>query len=192
MTIFRLRLLATSLISIVAIGTAACKPQVNAVPTSAPPLATATVSPTPDLSGRTRFGNASFYGRKSADRAMADGSKLDPESDNAASKTLPLGTTATVTNLKTGQSAVVIIRDRDPYESGPILDLSRSSAEKIGITPENGVARVKVAPISVPLPDGSTRGPAEHDQKGPAPCADIPTNPLRRIVCAAAAMMWVR
>ena len=36
---------------------------------------------------------------------MADGTRMDPHDDNAASKTLPLGTEAKVTNLKTGQSA---------------------------------------------------------------------------------------
>jgi rare lipoprotein A len=39
---------------------------------------------------------------------------MDPHQDNAASKTLPLGTTARVTNLETGQSAVVTIQDRGP------------------------------------------------------------------------------
>ena len=39
---------------------------------------------------------------------------------------------------------------------GRIVDLSPSTAEKIGITQDNGVAKVKVTPISVPLPDGST------------------------------------
>jgi rare lipoprotein A len=34
---------------------------------------------------------------------MADGTKMKPQGNNAASKTLPLGTTATVTNIETGQ-----------------------------------------------------------------------------------------
>ena len=33
---------------------------------------------------------------------MADGTKMNPHSDNAASKMLLLGTTAKVTNLQTG------------------------------------------------------------------------------------------
>jgi len=37
-----------------------------------------------------------------------------------------------------------------------LVDLSPSTAERIGITQDNGVAKVKVTPISVPLPDGST------------------------------------
>ena len=45
---------------------------------------------------------------------MANGAPMNPEGANAASKTLPLGTTAKVTNLETGQSAVVSIQDRGP------------------------------------------------------------------------------
>ncbi len=88
---------------------------------------------------------------------MADGSKMDPLGDNAASKTLPLGTKARVTNTTTGQSAVVTIQDRGPYVKGRIVDLSPSTARKIGITQDAGIAKVKVTPISVPLPNGSVK-----------------------------------
>jgi rare lipoprotein A len=147
------------LLSIVA--AAACKPHYEAGASGASPdempsqIATAVTQP--DLSGRTRFGNASFYAKKFAGRKMADGGKMDPRGDNAASKTLPLGTRARVTNIDTGQSAVVTIRDRGPYVKGRILDLSPFTAQKIGITKDNGVAEVKVTPISVPLPDGSSK-----------------------------------
>jgi len=110
--------------------------------------------PTLDLSGRKRLGKASFYARKFAGRKMADGTIMQPQSDNAASKTLPLGTTAKVTNLETGQSAVVTIRDRGLYIRGRIVDLSPSTAKEIGIDHKKGVAKVEVAPITVPLADG--------------------------------------
>jgi rare lipoprotein A len=46
------------------------------------------------------------------------------------------------------------------------VDLSPSTALKIGITQENGIARVKVTPISVPLPDGGTKpGRGRPDSK---------------------------
>jgi rare lipoprotein A len=118
------------------------------------------------LSGRTRFGIASFYAEKFAGREMADGTKMDEHGDNAASKTLPLGTTAMVTNTETGQSAQVTSQDRGPYVVGRIVDLSVSTARKIGITQHMGIATVTVAPISVPLPDGSIkRGAATLDAK---------------------------
>jgi rare lipoprotein A len=114
-------------------------------------------NPPLDRSGNKREGKASFYAQKFAGRKMADGTVMRPQSDNAASKTLPLGTMAKVTNLDTGQSAVVTIRDRGPYIRGRIVDLSPSTAKEIGIDHKNGVARVEVAPIVVPLPDGHVK-----------------------------------
>jgi rare lipoprotein A len=114
-------------------------------------------NPALDRSGHKRRGKASFYARKFSGRKMADGTAMEPQSDNAASKTLPLGTTAKVTNLETGQSAVVTIRDRGPYIQGRIVDLSPSTAKEIGIHHKNGVAKVEVAPLAVPLPDGSIK-----------------------------------
>jgi rare lipoprotein A len=109
---------------------------------------------------------ASFYANMFAGRQMADGTNMDPHGDNAASRTLPLGTTAKVTNIETGQSAVVTIQDRGPYVRGRIVDLSPSTAHNIGITQKSGVAKVQVAPIAVPLPDGSMRpGVAAQDAK---------------------------
>jgi rare lipoprotein A len=115
------------------------------------------VNPPLDRSGHKRRGKASFYARKFAGRKMADGTVMEPQGDNAASKTLPLGTTAKVTNLENGRSAVVTIRDRGPYIQGRIVDLSPSTAKEIGIEHKNGVAKVEVAPIVVPLPDGHVR-----------------------------------
>jgi rare lipoprotein A len=116
-----------------------------------------TLSKRPDLTGRTRLGKASFYAASFSHREMADGSKMNPRGDNAASKTLPLGTTAKVTNLATGQTAIVQIEDRGPYVKGRIVDLSPATARKIGITRRLGVAPVKVAPIIVPQPDGTMK-----------------------------------
>ena len=73
-----------------------------------------------------------------------------------ASKTLPLGTIARVTNLANGKSAIVEIQDRGPYVADRIVDLSPKTAEAIEIR-HQGVARVEVAPITVPLADGSVR-----------------------------------
>jgi rare lipoprotein A len=103
-----------------------------------------------DYSGLKRVGKASIYAKRFAGRTMADGTPMDPNGDNAASKTLPLGTIAKVTNLETGASAVVTIRDRGPYVKGRIVDLSPSTARKIGLTLEAGVALVEVVPIALP------------------------------------------
>ncbi|MEO8653504.1 MAG: septal ring lytic transglycosylase RlpA family protein [Ramlibacter sp.] len=110
-----------------------------------------------DRSGRAKVGKASFYARRFAGRKMADGTPMKPHGANAASKTLPLGTVARVTNLETGQSTAVTIQDRGPYVPGRIIDLPPSKAQEIGITHKNGVAPVEVAPIVVPTPDGGVK-----------------------------------
>ena len=110
-----------------------------------------------DRTGESRVGKASFYADFFAGRKMANGRRMDPNDKNAASRTLPLGTTARVTNLKTGRSVIVTIEDRGPYVRGRIVDLSPSTAREIGITRREGVAMVVVAPISVPLRDGRVK-----------------------------------
>jgi len=113
--------------------------------------------PALDRSGKKRIGTASVYARRFHGRKMADGTRMDLHDDNAASKTLPLGTKAEVTNLKTGRSATVTIQDRGPYVKGRIVDLSPATADKIGITPKEGVAKVEVEPLSLPSPDGDAK-----------------------------------
>jgi len=110
----------------------------------------------PDRTGKKRLGIASFYHRMFNGRKMADGKRFDPNGINAASKTLPLGTFAVVTNLETRLSAVVRIQDRGPYVDGRIVDLSPRIAEEIGIA-KQGLAKVEVTPIVVPMPDGTMR-----------------------------------
>ncbi len=89
---------------------------------------------------------------------------MDPRGNNAASRTLPLGTTAKVTNVETGKTAVVVIEDRGPYVDGRLVDLSPGTAARIGLTPRKGVTQVVVAPIKVPLPDGRVKaGAAAHE-----------------------------
>jgi rare lipoprotein A len=120
-----------------------------------------------DMSGHARVGKASFYAKNLGGKKMADGTPMQLKGNNAASKTLPLGTTAMVTNLETGRTAIVTIRDRGPYVKGRIVDLSPSTAKKIGLEPKEGVAKVEVAPLEVPLPDGNLKagGPYPDPKK---------------------------
>jgi rare lipoprotein A len=110
-----------------------------------------------DRSGKKRVGTASVYARRFHGRKMADGTRMDVHDDNAASRTLPLGTQAKVTKLENGQSATVTIQDRGPYVKGRIVDLSPATADKIGITPKEGVAKVEVEPLSLPPPDADAK-----------------------------------
>ena len=146
-----------SAVSICALGVMVTTGAWAQEPPAKPDRAPAVVQHKPDLTGRKRVGKASFYAKKFSGRKMANGKPMNPNADNAASKTLPLGTTAQVKNLETGKTAVVTIQDRGPYVDGRIVDLSPSTARKIGITEEDGVAPVEVTPIVVPLPNGGVK-----------------------------------
>ena len=123
-----------------------------------------------DRSGRPRVGVASYYAGYFAGRKMADGARMNPNGSNAASRTLPLGTVAKVTNLSTHRSALVRIEDRGPYVSGRIVDLSPGTARRIGITRRAGLARVRVTPLSVPRPGHTIRvASAAPDTRTAAP-----------------------
>jgi len=126
-------------------------------PTRSPERISPTVKAPIDRSGKKRVGKASFYAHMFAGRKMADGKIMDPQHDNAASRTLPLGTTAKVTSLATGKSAFVTIQDRGPYVGGRIVDLSPSTAREIGLSHRQGITRVEVSPLAVPLPDGRVK-----------------------------------
>ena len=114
-----------------------------------------------DRSGKTKTGEASYYGRKFYGKEMANGETMKPDSNNAASKTLPLGTTAKVTNVESGKSDVVVITDRGPYVDGRIIDVSPQTAKDLDFKQE-GVAKVKVKPLNIPKQEN----PA--DDKAPA------------------------
>ncbi|HEY3846139.1 MAG TPA: septal ring lytic transglycosylase RlpA family protein [Acetobacteraceae bacterium] len=109
-----------------------------------------------DHSGRKEKGRASFYARGFARRKMADGRRMNPNADVVASKTLPLGTTASVTNLENGRTATVTVQDRGPYVDGRVVDLSPKVARDLDIR-KRGVAPVMVKPIAVPQPDGAVK-----------------------------------
>jgi rare lipoprotein A len=94
-------------------------------------------------------GKASYYGAKFAGKKTASGKPMNPRSNVAASKTLPLGTRAKVTNLKNGKSEEVVIEDRGPYAKGRIIDVSPKTAEKLDLK-KDGTAPVEVKPLQVP------------------------------------------
>jgi rare lipoprotein A len=125
---------------------------------------TAPAKPVADRSGQKRVGKASFYADRFGGRKMADGKPFKLHDSNAASRTLPLGTTAKVTNLETGKSAIVTIQDRGPYVGGRLVDLSPGTARAIGLSKSKGLAKVAVTPIKVPLPNGGVKlGQAADD-----------------------------
>lgn len=86
-------------------------------------------------------GSASWY--QCCNRVTACGVAFNPGSMGAAHRTLPCGTKVRVTDLRSGRSVIVTIRDRGPFVSGRVIDLYRGAAASLGIL-GRGVARVKV------------------------------------------------
>jgi len=96
-------------------------------------------------------GVASYYAKSLAGKPTASGEPHEPNSLTAASRSLPLGTTAKVTNTENGRSVTVEVNDRGPYVKNRILDVSRKAAERLGFK-HDGVAKVAVQPVAGPPP----------------------------------------
>jgi rare lipoprotein A len=101
-------------------------------------------------------GMSSWYGPPYNNQRGANGEIYDQNAMTAAHRTLPMGTIVRVTNLDTGQSAVVKITDRGPFVHGRTLDLSLAAAKQTGVY-RAGVARVKIEVFSQP-PSAATAG----------------------------------
>ncbi len=94
----------------------------------------------------TWTGKASYYGLKGR---TASGGQVGALAGvkvcghTAAHRSLPLGSTALVTNLGNQRSVIVTINDRGPFTGGRVIDVSRSAADALGFR-KAGVAQVKV------------------------------------------------
>ena len=95
----------------------------------------------------TQQGQASYFnGGQSGHTETKSGAPVDAYGSNtAASRNLPLGSTAKVTNERTGKSTDVKITDRGPTRPDRVIDLSHKAAGEIGMT-KSGTAPVKVQP----------------------------------------------
>jgi rare lipoprotein A len=125
--------------------------RLNSLPPVVPPNAVRV-----DHSGRREKGRGSFYAPHFANRKMADGNRMNPNSNMAASKSLPLGSVAKVTNLDNGKTATVKIEDRGPYVTGRVVDLAPKVAGELDMK-DKGTAPVEVKPVTLPQPDGSVK-----------------------------------
>src|SRR5580698_11529473 len=91
----------------------------------------------------TETGLASWYGPPYHNRRGSNGEVYNMHAMTAAHRTYPLGSIVRVTNVKTGQHALVRITDRGPFIPGRVLDLSLAAAQKLDVW-QPGVAEVKV------------------------------------------------
>ena len=141
-------------------------PSISAAPEPAPVPPSVSprrpVQPSPSLSSDEEYvathrpiysetGMASWYGPPYNKRRAADGRVYNEDGISAAHRTLPMGSLIRVTNLRTGQSAVMRVTDRGPFVPGRILDLSLGAAKEVGVW-RPGTARVRVDVYSTPQP----------------------------------------
>ncbi len=88
-------------------------------------------------------GIASWYGPKFHGKLTANGEIFNMNDITAAHRTLPLPSVVRVTNLSNNRSAIVRVNDRGPFTHDRVIDLSKKSAEILGIIKE-GTASVRV------------------------------------------------
>ena len=111
-------------------------------------------------------GVASWYGPGFHGLSTANGEPYDQDGITAAHKTLPLPCFVEVTNLENGRTLTVRINDRGPFVGERIIDLSRRSAQLLGID-RAGTAKVRVrrvfperAEVAALAPSASARNAA--------------------------------
>lgn len=108
-------------------------------------------SPSDDR-GYDEVGYASWYGDAFHGAPTANGERFDMDMVGAAHKTLPLPSYVEVTALESGRTLLVRVNDRGPFVTNRIIDLSRRSAQLLGID-RKGVARVRVRRVEPPEAD---------------------------------------
>jgi len=135
-------------------------------------------------------GTASWYGPKFNGKPTATGEIYDMYDMTAAHKTLPLNSMLFVTNIENGKSIMVRLNDRGPFVGDRIIDLSKASADALGIA---GLGEVRVqyagpadpmaadrapvrAPVEVerPVLEEYVQAPAPAPRPTPAPAAVVP------------------
>ena len=92
-------------------------------------------------------GVASWYGPNFHGKTTANGGTFDMHTISAAHRTLPLPSVVRVTNLENGRQLKIVINDRGPYAHDRIIDLSRRSADLLGMR-RKGTALVRVEIIA--------------------------------------------
>lgn len=129
-------------------------------------------------------GTASWYGAQFNGRPTATGERFDMNALTAAHKTLPLPGLVEVTNLSNGRQIVARLNDRGPFVDGRIIDLSRGSAEALGML-NQGVGEVRVRYLGpAPRSGGGTtlqyaeRRPEPRTERAPTPAPARASGPV--------------
>lgn len=173
-------------LSLLALGACASSPKTR-VGTAAAPAPGVKVGKPYQVFGKTyvphddrsydEHGIASWYGPTFHSKPTANGEIYNQDDLTAAHKTLPMPSWVEVTNKDNGRKLVVRVNDRGPFVDGRIIDLSRRSAQLLGVD-RAGLARVRVKRVyppgdwalNTPGPDGK----AQQVSVAAAPQAPVP------------------
>ena len=132
----------------------------------------------PHPAAPTEITTASWYGPGFDGHPTSSGEIYHQRALTAASRTLPIGAHAKVTNLKTGKSVIVRINDHGPYVHGRGIDLSHAAAKKIGLE-HHGVAKVAVTRVGRPTNEvRHTSIKLARKHRRPTPPADDTTGTM--------------
>lgn len=96
-------------------------------------------------------GLATWYTAPYKGRKSANGQVFDDNAMTAAHRTLPMGSLVEVTNLHTGQRAIMRITDRGPFVEDRMLDLTMAAAKAIGLY-RVGMTLVRMDVYQTPKP----------------------------------------
>jgi rare lipoprotein A len=88
-----------------------------------------------------QIGRASWYGRAFQGQATASGEPFNMNSMTCAHRSLPLGASVLVTNLRNHRSVMVRVNDRGPVPESRVIDLSYAAAKMLGF---HGLAPVRI------------------------------------------------
>src|ERR1700761_4382766 len=100
-----------------------------------------------------QLGKASWYGAPFQGQATASGEPFDMNSMTCAHRSLPLGATVLVTNLRNHRSVLVRVNDRGPVPENRVIDLSYAAARILGFR--------GVAPVRLDLVDPASLSPTQ-------------------------------
>jgi rare lipoprotein A len=113
----------------------------------------------PGAARADRTGPAAAYGADFDGRITASGERFDMYRLTGASNDLPLGAYVEVSNLATGQRAVIRINDRRPADAGHLVTLSYAAANRLGV---DAASQVRVRYLGMTMP---TETPTRYAQK---------------------------
>lgn len=137
-------------------------------------------------------GIASWYGPGFHGKRTANGEVFDQHDITAAHRTLQLPCIARVTNLDNGRQIEVRINDRGPFKKDRIIDLSKKSAQLLGVH-LNGTARVRVEVVkdkSVKIAEAAKQGiienPIQYAEAEQPLLESVPTKQQQTIQVASA------